>query len=245
MSTIAYIQARLGSTRLPGKVLLEANGITILHHMIKRVKLSKLVDEIVIITTSQVKDDRIIEFCNDHNILTFRGSENDVLDRYKKANDEFKASTIVRLTSDCPLIDPEVIDNCIKIFQENDFDYVSNTTPPDQRNYPDGSDVEVFSNEVLQKAWKEESSKSRREHVTFQFYEEINSYKHFLLKNTLDWKKYRLTLDFPEDYELILLIIKHFNMPANQPSLAEIISFLDNHPEAFKLNSNYYHGMNW
>ena len=167
MKTVAIIQARIGSTRLPRKVLMEINGKPMLWHIINRVKQSKLINDIVVATTTNDEDKAIINLVRQSGVKGFRGSENDVLDRYYQTVAIMRLShsrhidAIVRITSDCPLIDPKVIDKTIGLFQTGNYDYVSNTG-----TYPDGLDTEVFSFDALRKAWVEAIDPYDREHVT-------------------------------------------------------------------------------
>lgn len=240
----AIIQARMGSTRLPKKVLMDLDGKTVLEFMVERVKKSKLVDHIVVATTINKEDDEIFNLCLETNINCYRGSENDVLDRYYKAALKYTGGLIVRLTSDCPLIDPALIDNTIKIFQENKVHYASNTVPPDKKKYPDGSDVEVFSFISLEKAWKEAKNPKDREHVTFYFWKNRDLFKTKLLDNSEDWGKYRITIDYPEDIKLVREIVKKLNNKNLFGSTKEIIEIIDDE-ELFKINSKHTWGANW
>src|SRR5436190_2821698 len=163
MKTVAIIQARMASTRLPGKVLADIEGRPLLQEVIERVARAKTLDLVAIATSDTQPDDRIVEFCKDNRTAYFRGSLDDVLDRFKMAAAYFGADVIVRLTADCPLLDPEVIDKVVKVFQEEDCDYAANVI---ECTYPDGLDTEVFGYQALRRAWQEAQLKSEREHVT-------------------------------------------------------------------------------
>lgn len=164
----AIIQARMGSTRFPGKVLKEILGKSILWHLISRIEKAKLINEIVIATTKNEIDRPILKFAEENGIKSYAGSEEDVLDRYYQAAKKFSADPIVRITADCPLMDPEVIDSVVQFYLDNKYDYVANTLEP--ITFPDGMDVEVFSFKNLEKIWKEAILPSQREHVTFYFW---------------------------------------------------------------------------
>src|SRR5215470_15506655 len=160
---VAIIQARMGSTRLPGKVLLDIAGQPMLGRVISRVCRAKTIEQIVVATSTAAADDAVSAFCAERGIVCFRGSETDVLDRYYQAARLVQAKTIVRITADCPLLDPEVIDLTVSRFLEGGWDYISNVNPP---TFPDGLDTEVFSFAALERAWREATSVTHREHVT-------------------------------------------------------------------------------
>lgn len=159
----AIIQARMGSTRLPKKVMLNILEKPILWHVINRVSKASLIDKLIVATTTNNEDDAIVEFCKNNGILFFRGSENDVLDRYYQCAKEYNITDIARITADCPLHDPNVIDMIIKEYMGNDYDYVSNSI---EYTFPDGLDVEIFSFDALKIAWENAKLFSEREHVT-------------------------------------------------------------------------------
>jgi glutamate-1-semialdehyde 2,1-aminomutase/spore coat polysaccharide biosynthesis protein SpsF len=161
--TLAIIQARMGSSRLPGKSLAEIDGHPMLWHVIHRTRDASLIERVVVATSDDPSDDPIVDFCKREDIPFFRGSEHDVLDRFYQAARTYSAETLVRITADCPLIDPDVIDAVIRKYQAGDFDYVSNAM---YYTYPDGLDTEVFSFAALQRAWREAAKPSEREHVT-------------------------------------------------------------------------------
>jgi len=244
---VAIIQARMGSTRLPGKVLKRVNGIPMIQYQVERVEKSKLIDKVIIATSRSQKDDQIVSFCELNNIPFYRGSENDVLSRYYCAAKEYKADTIVRLTADCPLIDPIVIDNTVNLFHESKVDYASNTTPPETSHFPDGSDVEVFSIQALERANNEAIRQADREHVTFYFwkYAEKNGFQTNQLSNTENWSKYRYTVDYSEDFEVVKRIASELNKRNQFGELGEIIQILKDYPEIYDLNSKYYFGIGW
>jgi len=244
---VAIIQARMGSTRLPGKVLMALNGTPMLKYQVDRVKKSKLIDQVVVATSILHQDDEIVSFCENNNISCFRGSENDVLSRYYDAAIKYNVDTIVRLTADCPLVDPFVIDRTIELFQSNNLDYSVNTAPPETSKFPDGSDVEVFSMHALEWANKELVSEEDREHVTFCFWksEQKKSFKIAQLDNNENWSKYRFTVDYPEDYEVVKLIDNELKRKKQFGNLEEIVDILKEHPEIVELNSRYYFGVGW
>src|SRR5690625_3903474 len=206
MKTVAIIQARMGSTRLPGKVLKEVLGKPLLAYQIERVKRATKIDDIVVATTNEKIDDDIVNFCELHHINVYRGSEEDVLARYYEAAVEFDADVVVRLTSDCPLIEPNVIDQVIQLyFNEQPVDYVSNTF---KRTYPRGLDTEVFSFEVLEKAYNEATLERDREHVTAYMYTNKDIFSFAFLENIEDYSHHRWTVDTEEDFDLVSRILQ-------------------------------------
>jgi spore coat polysaccharide biosynthesis protein SpsF len=234
---VAIIQARTGSKRLPGKILKKVIGKTLLQHQLNQVKKSKLINQIVIATTKNEKDDKIYDVCKKEKIYCYRGSENNVLKRYFEAAKLCKADIVVRLTSDCPLIDSQIVDRTIKKFLVHSYDYVSNTCPSANATYADGMDVEVFSYSNLLKANKFCKNVLDREHVTHFFLKRPKKFKLFLLTLKKSYRKYRLTLDYKEDFILIKKILTFFLRNKIQISFKNIISYLDKNPEYIRINS--------
>jgi len=234
---VCIIQARMGSTRLPGKVLKDLFGKKALEHLIERVKQSKLIDEIIIATTESEQDNAIVEQAEKSGVKYFRGSENDVLSRYYNAAKENSADIVIRITSDCPLIDPFIIDDVIRFFQENDYSIVTNAgNDINQRTYPRGLDVEVFSFEALQEAFKYATENYQREHVTPYIYEHAE--KIYYYKNNIDYSNYRWTLDTEEDFELISMIYKLLYRGKHDFYFDDILKLFEQHPELSKINEH-------
>ena len=230
--TTAIIQARMGSTRLPRKVMLSMLGKPALWHVVNRVSKARLIDGLIVATTVNREDDVIVEFCEDNDILVFRGSEKDVLDRYYQCAKKYNIKDIVRITADCPLHDPEVIDMIINEYLEGDYDYVTNTI---EYTFPDGLDVEVFSFNAAKIAWVDAELSSEKEHVTPY----IRKSKEFKKKNVYSTKKYplyRLALDYPEDYQFIRRIYE--GIGKQMFFLDDIIKFLEKNPELLKTNQH-------
>lgn len=242
---IAIIQARMGSSRLPGKILMEVDYVPMIKYQIDRVKKAKMIDKIIIATTDNPKDNAVEDFCKQNSIDCYRGSENDVLDRYYTTAVKYQAKTIVRLTADCPFSDPEVIDKTIELFKQSDVDYACNTVPPETSKFPDGSDVEIFSFDALERAWQEAADINDREHVTFYFWKGNHGFTTAQLENEFNWGKYRLTLDYPEDLEVISFIIYELKKQKKFGTLKEIIEILDSNVEIRNKNSKYYFGIGW
>jgi glutamate-1-semialdehyde-2,1-aminomutase len=236
MKIVAIIQARMGSTRLPGKVLMELSGKPLLWHVVNRVSHSKYISQIVIATSTNPKDDEIEKFAKKYNINIFRGSENDCLDRYYKAAKKYKADVVVRITADCPLICPEIIDKVILEYIKGKFDYVTNSII---YTYPDGVDVEVFSFETLKKAWKEAKDPVEREHVTVY----IRNSGKFKIKNVVNDKPvdpqgYKWSVDRIEDLEFVKEVYKHLYKDNKIFSYDDIMDLLNRYPEIKNINSN-------
>lgn len=233
----AIIQARMGSTRLPGKVMKNLYGKTILAHDIERIKQSKLINDIVIATTESKVDDVIAEEAFNNGAKIYRGSEEDVLSRYYEAAVENKSDVIVRITSDCPLIDPYVTDEIIQFYLENNYDLVTNAGADlSQRTYPRGLDVEVFSFKVLKDAYVNAKEKYQREHVTPYIYE--NSQNVYFYKYSENYSKYRWTLDTEEDFELINAIYTRLYNGSHNFYLEDIVELFNKEPILFKINAH-------
>ena len=241
---LAVIQARMGSTRLPGKVLKEINGKPLLSYQIDRLAYSEKIDKIVVATSDLARDDEIVDFCIANNIDYFRGSENDVLTRYFECASIHKPETVVRLTADCPLCDPKIVDSVISKFQESGVDYCANTVPMETSCFPDGSDVEVFSMRALERANSEVSDKHFREHVTFQFWQD-KGYKSTQLLGNKDYSKYRITVDYPEDFEVVTYVFNELKRKGEFGHLNEVIDIIDSNDGIKSINSEYYFGQGW
>ena len=233
MKVTAIIQARMGSTRLPGKVLMEVKGRTILEHVLFRIKKCKNIDDIIVATTTSYKDDALVQKIKDMNVKCFRGEEQDVLSRYYFAALKFNASNILRITSDCPLIDPFVTDDIVSFYKNNKYDLVSNVIT---RTYPRGLDTEVFSFESLEKAYKLADKSYEREHVTPYLYE--NDFKKYDYKNPADNSKFRWTLDTMEDFNFIKLIYENLYDKNKDFKMDDILRFLKENPWANNINKD-------
>lgn len=229
----AIIQARYNSTRFPGKVVKKINNKTILEILIKRLSRSKHVSNIIVACSKNKKDLAIVNICKKLGINYFTGSEDDILDRFYKAAKKYKAENIVRITADCPLIDPKIVDDVISNFFSNNADYASNTNPP---TFPDGFDVEVFKFRALKETYIKARKSTDREHVT-PFIINNNKFKKFNLKNLIDYSSLRLTLDEKEDFILIAKIIKYFNNNLNF-SLKNILDLYKKKKNFFLINSH-------
>ena len=241
----AIIQARLSSTRLPGKVLLEINGRPMLSYMLERVTAAQSLDRVMVATSVEHSDDPIAGLCKREEIPCYRGSFDDVLDRYYQAALQMKCDVIVRLTGDCPLIDPRVIDTVVNAYRAGKYDYVANTVPPDDATFPDGTDIEVFSFGALERAWREAKKPSEREHVTFYFWKNPELFSTFRYDLSKDLSKYRLTVDYPEDFEVVSSVLTKFYPQNPHFSMEDVISFLEKHPDILAKNANIGSNEGW
>lgn len=238
--TAIIIQARMGSTRLPGKIMKNLAGKPMLWHVMGRCLKSKAADRVIVATTTNTEDDAVEKFCQENNFLYHRGSADNVLERYYEAARKFGADAIVRVTSDCLLIDPAIIDRCILAFQKSGADYISNVVPG-ERTFPRGLDVEAFKFAALEKAHREASENYEKEHVTPHIWE--NKKNEFKIGATIQAapeyaRNYRLTVDYPEDFELIEKIYSKFFVPGEIISVPDAIKFLDQNPELLKINAH-------
>src|SRR3989338_4457950 len=224
-------QARSSSTRLPEKMLLLLGRRTILENVVARVQKAKLVGEIIVATSDSEADDRIAQLCEERGIRYFRGSLDDVLDRYYQAAKHFQAENVCRVTADCPLIDPEVIDLVAKKYLAGGYDYVSNNHPV--ATYPDGLDVEIFSFRALEKTWREAVLPSEREHITAHIWNHPDKFKIYNVKNDIDLSDYRLTIDKTADYELLKVIFKE----VSDRTTPNILKFLNEHQNIKNINA--------
>lgn len=231
----AIIQARTGSTRLPGKVMKNLCGKTVLAHDIERVSQSKLIDKIIIATTTLKADDVIVDEAKKCGVDVFRGSEDDVLSRYYLAANEVGANTIVRITSDCPLIDPIILDNIISYYLNQGYEIATNASSDlSKRTFPRGLDVEVFSFFMLEKAYTNAKEKYQREHVTPYIYENAKAIGYYL--NDKDYSYYRWTLDTDEDWELISKIYEKLYHGKHDFYLPEILGVMKQNPSFYDIN---------
>lgn len=238
---LAILQARTSSTRLPGKVLLPLCGKPMILRQVERILRSKMIDHLVVATSVDSSDNPLVAVCQEAGIPFRRGSLNDVLDRFWESAKDSGADHVVRLTGDCPLCDPEVIDQLVQFHLSHGFDYTSNIDPP---TYPDGLDVEVFRVSCLHQAWKEASLYSEREHVTPYIRKHGDLFLCGNLRNDKDLSFHRWTVDEPADYAFALLVYE--NLYENNPNFGtnDVLNLLEIHPEfcrnySIERNSGY------
>lgn len=241
-NVVCIIQARMESGRLPGKILLDLEGKPVLLRGVDRVLESKKINQVVVATTIKPHDQEIADLIKNYHprVAVFRGSEEDLLDRYYQAAKEFKAGIIIRITSDCPLIDSEVLDKVINVFLQSgeDIDYVANILI--KRTYPRGLDVEVFSFNVLEKMWREikREEKYYREHVTSFIRGNPDLFKCKNITHDIDYSFHRWTLDVEEDYGLIKIIYQELYPKNPNFKMKEIIELFNKRPELIKINQD-------
>lgn len=230
---IAIIQARTGSTRLPGKVLLPLEDKTVLEHVIERTRKSRLIDKTIVATSIKKQDLPIVKICAGKKIQVFTGSETNVLDRYYQAARLFLPDNIVRITADCPAIDPVIIDKTITKHLKENADYTTNNLIP---TYPHGLDLEIFTFKALEQAWKKAKKPSEKEHVSPYIRYNPSLFKITGIEYKKNIKNKRWTLDEPRDYELLKIIFK--NVYTKKPNflMEDILKFLKANPEVEKIN---------
>jgi len=231
--TLAVVQARTASKRLPGKVLKMVGAQPLIEVLLGRLSESKRIDKIVVATTERPDDDRLAKTVEGLGYSIFRGSEDDVLDRFYHAALFFGSKTIVRITGDCPLIDPNLVDGVIELYQETGVDYASNVNPP---TYPDGLDTEVFSFSALEKAFANAITPYEREHVT-HFFTQDRQLNKANLAAEVDHSLERWTIDYPEDLVVIENILRHFETDRNF-GWKDVLDLHESHPEYFSANQN-------
>lgn len=237
---IAIVQARTGSTRLPRKILKKILGRPMLSLMLERLSKSNLIDKIVVATTTKKEDDIIENLVKSDGFDVFRGSELDCLDRYYQAAKLYDGKIILKITSDCPLIDPSLIDKIIQYFldNKNKFDYVSNVRPP---TFPDGLDVEIFTFSALVHAWNKATESSHREHTTTFMHSQPEKFKignFFMPENQNLFVSQRWTVDYPEDFEFVKIIYENLYDDKHVFLMDEILTFLKKHPNIWSINSH-------
>lgn len=252
--TIAIIQARMGSSRLPGKVLLDIGGRPMLAWVVERVRRAGLLDGLVVATSTEVRDDSVAAFCRERDYPCHRGSMQDVLDRYYQAARESGAGTIVRITADCPLSDPQLVDLTVDEFRRAGVDFAANRLPPPwRRTYPIGLDVEVCTFAALERAWKEADQPFQREHVMPYFYEGLpaealsstmsssalspRGFGVLLVNHDPDYGSLRWAVDTAEDLELIRRVCASFDA-RDDFTWQDVLALFERQPDLAKMNAS-------
>ena len=230
MKVVAVVQARMGSTRLPGKVLKDLGGETVLARVVNRLRQTRLIPELLVATTDQPADDAVVQECRRCSVAVFRGDQEDVLDRYFRAAQWAKADVVVRITADCPLIDPEITDKTIAAFLETRPDYASNALV---LTYPRGLDTEVMTFAALEQAWREARKLYEREHVTPYIYEHPAEFKLLSVTDDADHSGHRWTVDTAEDLELVRAI--YARLP-DTFRWRDVLALLEQEPALMDLN---------
>jgi spore coat polysaccharide biosynthesis protein SpsF len=267
MRVVAIIQARISSSRLPGKVLLLIHDKPMLEWVINRTSRAVSVNEVVVATTIDKSDDQIMDFCREKDFQVYRGSVHDVLDRYYQTATSLNADVIVRITADCPLIDPNLIDKGVDLLFRGagvnsslGFDFVANRLPPPWgRTYPIGLDLEVFTFDILDEAWKYASALHQREHVTPYFYDQTPAedlmysgsntpfttamtpmgHTIALMHHTSDFGNFRWTVDNPEDLNLVRTIASNFK--DDSFTWKDVLRLIQDKPELLQINAHIQH----
>ncbi|MBL8098011.1 MAG: glycosyltransferase family protein [Anaerolineales bacterium] len=253
---VAIIQGRMSSSRLPGKILADIAGQPMLSRVMIRTSRAKTLDQIIFATTTDASDDPVAEYCDLAGLDYTRGSLFDVLDRYYQTASQAKADVVVRITADCPVIDPDLIDDVVNTLLEDEYDFVCNRLPPPwNRTYPIGLDVEACTFKALKKAWKDAKEPQHREHAMPYFYEEVklsaisrqlsegtspHGFKVALLNHVTDFGDYRWTVDTPEDLEFMREVYKLFD-GRDDFSWKEVLDLVHDNPELMKINAGVQH----
>jgi spore coat polysaccharide biosynthesis protein SpsF len=243
MQIVAIIQARMGSSRFPGKVLYEILDKPMLWHIINRVKFTPSVDNVIVATSDKEKDEPIKRFCIKYNVPYFQGSENDVLDRFYKSAVKYNGNPLIRITGDCPLIDPAIIEKVINKYKSNKYDHVGVAAGAGaikyEKRYPSGVDAECINLNAIKKAWEEATKKTDREHVTPFIWRQPNIFSVGILKPKIDCSNFRLSVDHENDLILVKKIYENLYHKNNCFSLDDVIEFISNRPKFKKINEKF------
>lgn len=234
MSVITFIQARLGSTRLPGKVLMDLEGRPVLLRVVDRVRRAVGIDDVVVLTTIEKKDLPLVQLCASEGIRVFCGSENDVLDRFYQAARLLSPTQIIRVTADCPVLDPAVLSATLSLHLSSGADYTSNTLT---ERFPDGEDVEVMTFEALQKAWRAAKLSSEREHVTPYIRKHPELFHQSSYVGVDDHSTMRWTLDTEEDYRFLKTLYGALGDGDSCFGMDDILAFISRNPGVLEINS--------
>ncbi|MEO8436819.1 MAG: glycosyltransferase family protein [Chloroflexota bacterium] len=236
VSVLCILQARVSSSRLPGKVLMPILGEPILARQIERIRRARLVDALTVATSDEPSDDAIAELCSRLDVACFRGSLDDVLDRFYQAASgaTLRAGHVMRLTGDCPLTDPALLDALVELHLEGGFDYSSNV---EERTFPDGLDAEIFSHVLLERTWREATAAYDREHVTPYMRRAVPVERRGRLTDRVDRSNLRWTVDYPEDFEFARQVFEAL-YPGNPGFDADDVhALLHDHPEIAAVNA--------
>ena len=241
----AIIQARMNSSRLPGKVMMNINGKPMLYHVIKQTLYSKKIDNVIVATTNSKNDKIIVNYCREHNHDYFCGSTNDVLDRYYQCAKKFNYDPVIRISADSPLIDPQIIDRVLQKFLNNSYDYVSNNIEKIKNkwvdstcNFPIGTVIEVSTFNALKSAWKKSKLYSEREHVFpyIQTHPELFTVSNIKIRKNLS--HIRITVDKKNDLKFVRKIFTNFSNNKQKITIADIEKLVNLQPEIIKINNN-------
>ena len=232
MTIGCIIQARMGSTRLPGKVLMEViEGKPVLYYVINQLKYCKSFEKLIIATTTLPEDDKIVQFCIDNNVNYFRGDSKNVLERHYRCAEKFSLSTVIRMPADKPLLDPEVVDKVVEAFNSNSYDYFTNFLPS---TYPSGTEVEVLSFNALKIAYEKAILPSEKEHVTNYIYDHKDDFRIFNVVNSENLSNFRWAVDRIEDLRLVREIVS--NIHKSPILIKDILELFKNEPNLVEIN---------
>jgi len=244
MKTVAIIQARMGSNRFPGKVLKLILGRPMLWYIVERVRAVPSIAEVVVAVPDDPANEILRRFCAENQIALFAGSETDVLDRYYRAAQQFKADPVIRITADCPLADPQLIDELIQRYASGSYDHIGVAAGAgaqllDNGRFPDGLDAECFAFSALDRAWREATDPRDREHVTRYMWNNKEIFHCGVLTADVVYPKLRLTVDHPEDFELVTKIYESLYNEGKPFELSDIVKFLEKNPGLVDLNRKW------
>ena len=244
MHPVAIIQARMGSTRLPGKVLKPILGRPMLWHIVQRLRWVPGVVEVVVATSDQPSDEPIRRFCHEHDIAVFAGSENDVLDRFHQAAVQYAGDPLIRISGDCPFVDSEVAGRLLELYKTGDYDHVGVATGAgaiflDGGRFPDGLDAECFSFATLERAWREATEPSDREHVTPYIWRVPGRFRLGVLESEKDYSHLRWTVDNQTDFQLVSQVYEALYRGDKPFLMADILRYLASHPELAAINESF------
>ncbi len=244
MKPVAIIQARMGSTRLPGKVLKPILGRPMLWHIVHRLRFVHGLQNVVVATSDMPQDEPIRQFCHAANISCFSGSESDVLDRFYQAARQFQGDPLIRITGDCPFVDPKIITELLNLYQKSGADHAGVATGAgaihlEGGRFPDGLDAECIRFSALEKAWREATAASDREHVTPYIWRNKKMFRCVVLKGQDDYSHLRWTVDNESDFQLVTKVYEHLFRDEKPFLMEDILRFLDRHPEIADLNKAF------
>ena len=234
--TLVILQARMSSNRLPGKVMKEINGMPMIYWQIQRILRSKAVDDLIVATSTDVTDDVLAGYLQGISVKVFRGNLNDVLSRYLEASLPYPHGGLIRLTGDCPLVMPDLIDQMVKEFYSLDADYLSNTLKP---TYPDGLDIEIIKKGVLNRLVAFSLNQREKEHVTFGIYTRPEIFKCINYENLRDCSSQRWTVDYQEDFDFVQKIFSRFRGQESEFTYEDVNEYLELNPGIESKNSDF------
>jgi spore coat polysaccharide biosynthesis protein SpsF len=250
MKTVAIIQARMGSNRLPGKVLKPILGRPMLWHIVRRVRAAPSISEVIVAVPSDSANEVLCQFCTDNKIACFAGSETDVLDRYYRAAQQFEADPVLRVTADCPMADPQLIERLIQNYKSGGYDHIgvaagAGAERRGNGRFPDGLDAECFGFSALDRTWHEATDPRDREHVTRYMWNNREIFHCGELTADVVYPKLRLTVDHPEDFELVTKIYESLYSERRPFLLSDVMKFLNENPGLLELNRKWAEAENY